>query len=70
MIYSKDGMLGIEGDFSEILADMFLIMEHFTEITTELKEENDNIDPMIRDAFETFPETVTEFTKIFVKATH
>lgn len=70
MIYSKSGVVGFEGDYPTLLTDMLTIMDNFTRITNELEEEDGRVKPMIKDAFETFPSTVTNFTKIFVKATH
>lgn len=70
MIFSKAGAVEFVGDYPSILADLLLIMDEFTEMTNDLEEQDDRIEPMIKDAFETFPSTVINFTKIFVQATH
>lgn len=71
MIHTEDGIIEISGEYSELLADMLLITKHFTMVTDSMKEtDEDYINYLLKMSFEKFPETVTDFTKLFVKATH
>lgn len=72
MIHTHSGILAIEGDYSEVLADVMLIIDNFTSLTNEANEEcgEETINNILCCCFEQFPETITDFTKLFVKATH
>ena len=71
MIHTEDGIIEISGEYSELLADMLLITKHFTMVTDSMKETDEEyINYLLKISFEKFPETVTDFTKLFVKATH
>ena len=71
MIHTEDGIIEINGEYSDILADMLLITKHFTMLTESMKDGNeDYINYMLKESFERFPECITDFTKLFVKATH
>ena len=71
MIHTEDGIIEISGEYSELLADMLLITKHFTMVTDSMKEtDEDYINYLLKMSFERFPETVTDFTKLFVEATH
>ena len=71
MIHTEDGIIEISGEYSELLADMLLITKNFTMVTDSMKEtDEDYINYLLKMSFEKFPETVTDFTKLFVKATH
>ena len=71
MIHTEDGIIEISGEYSELLADMLLITKHFTMVTDSMKEtDEDYINYLLKMSFENFPETVTDFAKLFVKAAH
>ncbi len=71
MIHTEDGIIEINGEYNEILADMLLITKHFTMVTQSMMDGNeDYINYMLKESFERFPECITDFTKLFVKATH
>lgn len=70
MIHSEDGIIEISGEYSELLADMLLITKHFTMVTESMKDANeDYVKYMLKESFERFPETITDFTKLFVEDT-
>lgn len=66
MINTENGVVHMEGLTSELASDMLSIMQAFNLGVNEGVYTDDVIFAM----FESSPETITTFTKNFVKATH
>ena len=71
MIHTNKGIIEIDGEYSELVVDMLLITKHFTMVTESMMDgDEEYINYMLKESFERFPEVITDFTKLFVKATH